>query len=46
MSEVFGAAHGDKEFVVHGGQRITYADFLAEVNGSLGVVGRPGCGQG
>lgn len=32
VSEVFGAAHGDKEFAVYGSQRITYADFLVEVN--------------
>ena len=32
IAEVFGVAHGDKEFVVHGDERTTYTDFLAEVN--------------
>ena len=32
VSEVFGAAHGDKEFVVHGEVRLTYSEFLDEVN--------------
>lgn len=32
VSELFGAAHGDKTFVVYGARRIGYAEFLAEVN--------------
>ena len=28
----FGAAHGDKEFIVYGDRRITFADFLARSN--------------
>ncbi len=28
----FGAAHGDKEFIVYGDRRITFADFLASAN--------------
>ncbi len=28
----FGAAHGDKEFIVYGDRRITFADFLASSN--------------
>ncbi len=32
VSEVFGAAHGEKEFVVYGDLRLTYTEFLADVN--------------
>ncbi|MCP4434061.1 MAG: acyl--CoA ligase [Actinomycetia bacterium] len=32
ISEVFGAAHADKEFVVYGERRQTYAEFLEDVN--------------
>ena len=28
----FGAAHGDKEFIVYGDRRITFADFIAQSN--------------
>lgn len=46
VSEVFGAAHGDKEFVVHGDQRITYSDFLAEVNALSAWLASNGISKG
>jgi long-chain acyl-CoA synthetase len=46
VSEVFGAAHGDKEFVVHGRRRITYTDFLAEVNALSAWLGSKGVAKG
>lgn len=46
VSEVFGAAHADKEFVVHGDQRITYSDFLAEVNALSAWLASRGIGKG
>ncbi|MCZ7631023.1 MAG: acyl--CoA ligase [Microthrixaceae bacterium] len=46
VSEVFGAAHADKEFVVHGDQRITYTDFLAEVNALSEWLASAGIGKG
>ena len=46
VSEVFGAAHGDKEFVVHGEERTTYAEFLGEVNALSAWLAGQGVGKG
>ncbi|MCB1272408.1 MAG: acyl--CoA ligase [Microthrixaceae bacterium] len=46
VSEVFGSAHGDKEFVVHGDRRITYGDFLAEVNAVTAWLAAHGIAKG
>ena len=46
VSEVFGAAHGDKEFVVHGEKRTTYAEFLGEVNALSAWLAGQGVGKG
>ncbi len=46
VSEVFGAAHGPKEFVVYGDQRITYTDFLAEVNALSAWLATAGIAKG
>ncbi|MFV0315633.1 MAG: class I adenylate-forming enzyme family protein [Microthrixaceae bacterium] len=32
IPEVFGAAHGERDFVVYGDTRLTYTEFLAQVN--------------
>jgi long-chain acyl-CoA synthetase len=46
IAEIFGAAHGDKEFVVYGERRVTFAEFLAEANAvSAGLVAA-GIGKG
>ena len=46
VSEVFGAAHGDKEFVVHGDRRITYTDFLTDVNALSAWLAARGIAKG
>jgi long-chain acyl-CoA synthetase len=42
----FAAAHGDKEFLVHGEQRITFADFLASANSVSNGLLAAGVGHG
>lgn len=43
----FGLAHGDKEFLVHGDRRITFADFTADANStSLHLAADAGVGRG
>jgi long-chain acyl-CoA synthetase len=46
IPEVFGLAHGDKEFVVYGDRRLTYTDFLAEVNALSAWLASNGIGKG
>jgi long-chain acyl-CoA synthetase len=46
IPEVFGLAHGDKEFVVYGDRRITYADFLSQVNALSAWLSANGVGKG
>ena len=42
----FAAAHGDKEFLVHGDRRITFADFLAASNSVSHELLAAGVGHG
>ncbi len=42
----FAAAHGDKEFLVHGDDRITFSDFLAASNSLSNSLGDVGVGHG
>ncbi len=46
VSEVFGAAHADKEFVVYGDTRLTYTEFLAEVNALSAWLAANGVAKG
>jgi long-chain acyl-CoA synthetase len=41
----FGAAHGDKEFIVHGDDRISYADFVRRTNSASAHLAAD-CGVG
>ncbi|MEI2700174.1 MAG: AMP-binding protein [Microthrixaceae bacterium] len=42
----FAAAHGDKEFLVHGDSRISFSDFLAASNSLSNALGAVGVGHG
>jgi long-chain acyl-CoA synthetase len=46
IAEVFGVAHGDKEFVVYGDRRITYAELLSEVNAVSAGLAAAGVDKG
>ncbi len=46
LAEIFGVAHGDKEFIVYGDRRIGYDEFLQQVNAASAALERAGIAKG